>query len=498
MLVRSDSQAKNGVQTRPLWVLRPMLYACKSCRRFGWALALSQGDGSSLMTRSTVHTFLMMMASLMAGSQLTATAQEALSSTTSSGTTATSSASTAGSAESGAEFSTSTSATPGAVTGSASNTPTPERNPSGAGVFSPTPLQVYATLSGGYDDNVNTSSSNKQSSAFTSGNVILDYTFGDPRLQMVFNAGAGGTYYYSNLSNQNYDIDLKGALGITYKASPRLTLGGTVLVDYLTEPSFQYAGGLNSRTGNYLYSSDKIFLEYTWSRRFSTRTSYSFEAYNYDKASVGTFSNRITDIFGNEFRLELAPTTSLIAEYRYGIVSYQNSLLDSETHYALGGFDHTFNPRLSATFRGGAEFRSYDNDGDRTGPYFEGNVNYALGRRTSLSWINRYGIEEPDLPGTQSRTTFRTGVQTKFNMTSRTSATIEMYYVHDDYHSLTSGPITTAAFSEDTFDGGLTLRYGITGLLGVQVGYHYTDVGSDVALREYSRNRVSAGVNVTF
>jgi len=384
------------------------------------------------------------------------------------------------------------------VNSSGTNTPTAERNASGAGVFSPTPLKVYATLSGGYDSNVNTASSNKQSSAFTNGNVTLDYTFGDPRLQMALNAGAGGTYYYSNLSNQNYDIDLKGALGITYKASPRLTLGGTVLVDYLTEPSFQYAGGLNSRNGNYLYTTDRVFLEYAWSRRFSTRTSYAFEAYNYDKESVAVFSNRVTNLFGNEFRLQLVPTTNLVAEYRFEIVSYQDSSLDSTTHYALGGIDHTFNPRLTAGLRGGAEFRSYDNAGNRSSPYFEGNVNYALGRRTSVSWISRYGLEEPDLPGVQSRTTFRTGLQTKFNLTSRTSTAVDIYYVHDDYHSLTSGLITIPAFSEDTFDVGLTLRYGITSLIGVQASYHYTDVISDAAFREYSRNSVSAGVNVTF
>jgi Putative beta-barrel porin 2 len=453
------------------------------------------------MKQSTVHPFLVVVAAcVLVESPFIAWGQEAVSTTSSSQSTNTSSINPNGSAEPPPDFNTSTTNTPpGAVTGSTSSAPTAERNPSGAGVFSPTPLQIYATLSGGYDDNVNTApSNNQQSSAYTNGNVTLDYTFGDPRLQMTLNAGAGGTYYYSHISNQNYDIDLKGALAITYKASPRLSLGGSVLVDYLTEPSFQNAGGLNSRNGNYLYSSDKIFLEYAWSRRFSTRTSYTFEAYNYDKASVGTFSNRVTNLFGNEFRFQLVPTTSLIAEYRYGIVSYQNSLLDSTTQYALGGIDHTFNPRLSATFRGGAEFRSYDNDGDQNGPYFEGNVNYALGRRTSLSWSNRYGIEEPDLPGSQSRTTFRTGVQTKFNITSRTSAAVEGYYVHDDYNALTSGPIITPAFSEDTFDAGITLQYGITGLLGVQVGYHYTDVSSEAAFRGYSRNRVFAGVNVTF
>jgi len=192
------------------------------------------------------------------------------------------------------------------------------------------------------------------------------------------------------------------------------------------------------------------------------------------------------------------PTTILIAEYRFGIVSYENSFLDSTSHYALGGIDHTFNPRLVATFRGGAEFRSYENAGDRNAPYFEGNLTYALGRRTSVSWTNRYSIEEPDVAGTQSRTTFRTGLQTKFSMTSRTSANVELYYVHDDFHSLAAGPFTTPGFSEDTFDAGLTLRYGITGLLGVQASYHYTDVGSDAASREYSRNRLSAGVNLTF
>ena len=391
-----------------------------------------------------------------------------------------------------------TAAAPTAVTGSAANAPTVERNPSGAGVFTTTPVKVYATLSGGYDDNVTTASSNRQSSAYTNGNVVLDYTFGDPRLQLILNAGAGATYYFSHISTQDYDIDLKGALAMTYKASPRLTLGGSVLVAYLTEPTFQYAGGINSRNGNYLYTTDRAFLNYAWSRRFSTQTSYTFEALNYDNQSVGAFSNRVSNVFGNEFRFQMVPTTTLVAEYRYGIVSYDNSFLNSDTHYALAGIDHTFNPRLSASFRGGAEFRSYDNDGDRTGPYFEGTVNYALGHRTSVTWVSRYGIEEPDVPTSQSRTTFRTGLQTKFDVTSRIQSAFDVYYVHDDYHAFNSAPGNTGSFPEDTFDLGPTLRYAITNLIGVQLGYHYTNVSSNSSAREYSRNRVFGGINVTF
>lgn len=423
-------------------------------------------------------------------------AQEAVSSTGTSGTS--SSATAPSSSTTTTELSTGTIAPPAAVTSSSGAAPTLTGGPSGVGVFSQTPVQILASISGGYDDNVNTVHNSKQGSAFTSGNVILDYTFGDPRLQLKLNAGGGASYYLEHVSVQNYDIDLKGALGITYKASPRLTLGSTLLVEYLSEPDFNAPGGLNSRVGNYLYTTDNIFAAYNWSQRFSTKTSYTFEAYNYDNNTVGAFSNRVSNTFGNEFRLQLVPTTSLAAEYRYDIVTYDNGSLDSTTHFALGGIDHTFNPRLSASLRGGAEFRSYNSVGDLTTPYFEGTVTYALGKRVSMSWNSHYGLEEPGVIGSQSRTTFRTGLQTKFNLTSRISSTLDLYYVHDDYPAFTSGLVVTPGFTENTFDGNLSVRYAITPLFGVQAGYHYTDINSDLQVREYSRNRVFAGVSLSF
>jgi hypothetical protein len=326
--------------------------------------------------------------------------------------------------------------------------------------------------------------------------VILDYTFGDPRLKLILNAGGGGSYYFEQVGGQNYDIDLKGALDITYKASPRLTLGSTVLVEYLTEPDFSAPGGLNQRNGNYLYTTDKIFAAYDWSQRFSTKTSYTFEAYNYDNNAISAFSNRVSDTFGNEFHFQVVPTTSLGVEYRYEIVTYTDGSLNSTTHFALGGIDHIFNPRLSASLRGGAEFRSYNSDGDRTSPYFEGTVTYVLGKRVSVSWNNRYGLEEPDLTGFQSRQTFRTGFQTKFNLTSRISSTIDLYFVHDDYQA--SSAVVTPGFSENIFDGNLSVRYAITPLFSVQAGYHYTDSSSGIQFRDYSRNRAYAGVSLTF
>jgi hypothetical protein len=447
-------------------------------------------------------------------------AQEAVSTTTTSGTSSSTSASSS-STTSGGELSTGPAGPSAAVTNAPSAATSVQGGPSGVGVFSPTPVKIYLSISGGYDDNVNTLRGSKQGSAFTSGDVVLDYTFGDPRLQIILNAGAGGTYYYEHLNGgQDYDIDLRGALGIKYKASPRLTLGSTILVEYLTEPSFENPGGLNSRNGNYLYTTDKISGSYAWTQRFSTKTSYEFEAYNYDNSAIGLFSNRVSNTFGNEFRLQLVPTTLLVAEYRYDIVSYEHEgdivqpamfnpftgvftpavhlELDSTTHFVLAGIDHTFNPRFNGSLRGGVEFRSYDTGGDRSSPYFEGSVTYAAGRHVTVSWSNRYGIEEPETSSAQSRTTFRTGLHGKIDLTSRISSTVDVFYTHDDYHTLSSATMPSAPFREDSFDAGLALRYAITSLIGVQAGYHYTDINSDLVAREYSRNRVYAGVSLTF
>jgi hypothetical protein len=363
----------------------------------------------------------------------------------------------------------------------------------------------------GYDDNVNTAPSNGQGSGYTNGNVLLTYAFGNPRLRLSLDTSAGITYYYQHIANQDYDIDLRGHFVLQYKATPRLTLGSDVLIAYLTEPSFNYAAGLNTRAGNYLYTLDTFSAGYLWAPRFSTVTRYTLTALNYDDNSVGMLQDRVENKFGNEFRFLLTPVTGLVGEYRLELINYtqgQNPL-DSTTHFVLGGFDHTFNPRLNVTVRAGAEFRSYSDGGTRNSPYVEGSLNYAVGRRTTVSWSNHYGLEEPDVASSQNPTVFRTGLEGKFNLTPRISTTLGLYYVHSDYPESTTplffgdiiiGETITPAFTQDEFDGTIELRFAITSLIRAQLGYHYTDVTSNmVGLgQDYHRNRVFGGFNVTF
>jgi hypothetical protein len=413
-------------------------------------------------------------------------------------------------------------------TGSASSAPAPAPVDNGGssgggglfgtGLFAPSPFELSIAVREGYDDNVDNLPTNKQGSAFTSGNIDASYKFGTSRTQMSLTASVGGTYYYDRVTVQNYDIDLHGELKIQHKASDRLTLEADLYGAFLTEPNIGFGAGVNRRSGNYFYTSDRFSLGYQWLPRFSTLTSYTVAALYYDTATLGLFENRVQNIFGNEFRFALQPTTTLVGEYRFGLVNYEHdgdvivpALIffgfqlapairlqnNSHTHYVLGGIDHTFSPRFVGTIRAGAEFRDYEAGPSKAGPYVETSLNYAAGKRSTFSWTNRYGIAEPDIPGVASRKTYLTGVQLKQELIPRLSATAGIYFEHNKNDSIPTFP-PTPAFVENSFDISISGHYQLTHRFGADLGYQRVQVLSDLSFLEYDRNRFYGGLNIAF
>jgi hypothetical protein len=393
----------------------------------------------------------------------------------------------------------------------------------GTGLFSRLPFHLSASVRSGYDDNVNTSSVNQEGSPFSGANLSLTYDFGTPRTKLSLGAGAGVTYYWDKISTagtNNYDTNENLSFSLTHKVNPRLTLSTVDYLTYQSEPDFSISQGVNHRSGNFFFTEDKFSADYLWTPRFSTSTSYTFTALNYDDIATGIFEDRFENVFGNEFRFLIWPTTSLIAEYRFELVNYTHEgeviapavfingvkvapatrlERDSTTQYLLAGFDHIFNPRFSVTFRGGAQFRDFSQGSNESSPYFEGTLKYVLGKQTSVAWTNSYGLEASDAAQSQSRQTFRTGVTAKHDFTPRISGNLAAYYENDDYKGTTTSLGTVnPSFTQQSLDIAVSLRYAVTRSLGLEAGYNYTDVTSDMNFTDYSRNRYWGGVNFNF
>lgn len=382
----------------------------------------------------------------------------------------------------------------------------------GLGKFASFPFHVSVSVRGGYDDNVNLTKFNTQDSFFTNVGLGVSYQFGSPRTQINLTSNASFTYYFDRQdqfsgNSDDFDVNVSVGLGISHKITPRLTVTANMYLTYQSQPDFQTFNNSNinfsRQSQNFFFTVNKFSLGYAWTPRFSTVSSYTIGYTDYDNDVVSVFQDRFEHTIGNEFRFLVLPTTTAVAEYRFGIVDYTDSdNRNSTSHYLLAGVDHSFSPRLNISARAGVEFREYcdnglfgANGGDQTSPYGEFTLNYAIAQNTALSWTNRYSIEQSDVPQLISRQTYRTAVSLRHNFTSRIVVGLNIAYQHDDY----DGNVFTAGFEEDSFDLSLSARYAITRNWAIDAGYTHTEVISDANLfREYSRNRYYLGATFTF
>lgn len=386
--------------------------------------------------------------------------------------------------------------------------------PVGAGPFDPAPapvsdstgdfsrsrIQSVFNLRFGYDDNINATEFNRRESGFVNPDAQFTYQARSPRATLSIGAGAGVVYYFDHGSNgREYDVNANVSLAYTYKVSPRLLLSASSVNLFQSQPDFTLVGLNTTRSGDYFYSSNRLALTYQWSRRFATVTSYSPVFIRYTDDPYQTEQDRNEHFFAQEFRFLLAPTLSLVGEYRFGYIDYSNIRLDSRAHYLLVGLDGTLSPRLRFAVRVGAEFRDYDQlNSDVTSPYAEVSASYDYMRDSTITLSMRYGIEQTDVSGTRDRRSVRLGVVVRQRITPRISAFGSFYYTNGDYEG--RGPLAFVGtnFKENVYDVALGIRYGISRNWAVDGGYLHTTTDSDLLGRSYDRNRLYIGARFQF
>jgi uncharacterized protein (PEP-CTERM system associated) len=212
---------------------------------------------------------------------------------------------------------------------------------------------------------------------------------------------------------------------------------------------------------------------------------------------TAALTDREEHTLSEEFRFELLRDTILVADYRFLAVDYVTAPQDSMTHFILGGVEHAFSSRLQAQARAGVSFRSFDQGGSETDPTFEGSLNYLPGRHSSLSWTMRYGVEEGNTIGLSGQTTFRTGLQFQYAFTQRLSTSLGFYYTHSDQSDSILSPGLQSS-SSDAYDFSIGLRFQVSRHVDVDMAYQYTEQSGGNGIQNYSRNRVSAGLNIAF
>ncbi len=354
------------------------------------------------------------------------------------------------------------------------------------------PLRISTSFAEGYDDNFR-ATTKAEGSWFTSGRASLSYALAREAMGLSLIAGGGAVAY-----TRQTDSDGFLNLSLNYSVSRRLKFDLDLSGSYQVEPDFGSDAGPSSRAGGFFDTSDIFSATYEWSQYWSSVSSYSFRLIRYDNSQTAAVTDRQENTFGEQVRYQWSRAATLVGEYRFETIDYVTAPRDSETNFILAGVDAQLSRRLKGGLRGGMTFRHLDSLGNTNDPHFEGWLDYAAGRDSTLRFTTSYSVEETGLQNAATRNTFRTGLQLIYGFTSRVRSTLSVDYHHDENFQQDATGNLASSFSEDAVAVSFGLSYQINRRLGANLGFDHSDVISDQAAMGYSRNRGSVGLSFTF
>lgn len=330
----------------------------------------------------------------------------------------------------------------------------------------------------GYDSNVGVASSNEQESAYISGQIGVSYASGDRRTALNYSANYSPLWYFDAPPGvDDFQNNWRVGLDFRRRINPKLVITDSFYVAYEVEPDYQIGATVARRVDPYFYGYNSLAAAYSWNRRFSTVTAFTISGVDYD----GSGSDYITYMLSNEFRYAFSRTTTGVISYRFATTDSDAAGGDYDSHYFLAGADHQFSPRLSGSFRAGAELR----EGDST-PYFEGSLTYRVSRKSELRWYTTYGFSTDGTAGGDAN--LRTGLTASHRFNTRWSGNLGAHYINED----------NGSFDQDTIALSAGFNYNLYKNVTINGGYNFTTASSDNPLAEFDRSMFQLGVASKF
>lgn len=361
------------------------------------------------------------------------------------------------------------------------------------------PLTFSVFSNGGYDNlNYKTGGPGLSNieSWYVQGGVGATYTRPDRTTPLSFSLDTSVMHYLDGVPRFGDTFyNARGNLNFEHRFSERLKISNNTFATYGVDPNnaFGYGAATSIWNGQYFYGYNNFNVEYAWTPRFSTTTSYTIDGTFYDDKVISTAEDRYSHLFSQQFSYSLDRQTSLVAEYRYRMTTFANSAFKNfNSQFALAGVNHAWSERLSGSARGGAEF--YDSDrSNSVAPYAEAAINYSVARQTTMRWFAALGFSGAELAGFNNRYGVNTGLQLNHNISKRLSVNAGSSYA---YSTFDNGTGADAVEHSLLLSAGL--GYNVLENLRLDASYSFSTLQATDAQREFDRHRVSVGATASF
>ncbi len=359
-------------------------------------------------------------------------------------------------------------------------------------------IEYRAYVSVGYDDNLNSSSTNEQDGIFTQFGVGASYSDQEAATRISYNVNLGARLY--DKTAQGTDRKLFSESGfrakLSHSFSPTSVYTTSVDMSFTTEPNLAYSISSPYEQGEYFRWS----WNHAYSRAIDARWSWT--------ANLG-YSGILYSRSGYQDDDRQYLTGGLTFTYRYSSLtsynisaSYRHDMRDrgenSENIYLNLGVNHSLSPISSMYATVGVQCKLIASESNLY-------PNFRAGYRRSITEglsADVYVSLDNENVGTGysrdnmylSEMSLRSGVRLNYVLTHKVSFHADASLLNRDYSKHTGGE---ADDSDTTWVLAAGMRYKFTGSLTGTLDYRYTTYKRDSG-REYDRNRVSAGLIYTF
>jgi hypothetical protein len=374
---------------------------------------------------------------------------------------------------------------------------------------------VSASLRGFYDDNVyqlphKTSSPGLEFEPSFAVNVPLERTLISAKYIFRLN-------YYADRPNENIDQNHEFDFRLNHRFTERYTLNLEDSFVYSNEPEVVDRGQIvttfNRTDSTGVRNRVPIDFQARLTRLVGVAVGYENAFYDYQQDGTGSLSSlldRMEHYFHIDGEWYFTETTVGFVGYQFGIMDFTSEddtgfgVPGSDrswlSHYIYVGGSHKFSERLSGVAKVGVEYTDYTELGDNDlSPYIDLNATYVYLPGSSIKAGVKVKHAPTDLVGTDATDPTRNQLASAFfvNLTHRITPKITgQWYGQYQYSVFNGGDFDGE--TEGFLNTGILVTYQINNNLSANAAYSFDWLTSDIADRDFNRNRVWAGLTVTY
>ncbi len=358
-------------------------------------------------------------------------------------------------------------------------------------------VRYSAYINAGYDDNLNSSSTNKRDGVFSQFGVRAAYSDQEAATKISYDVNLGARLYDKvaegtdrQLFSESY---LSASLSHSFSAASVYTT--SLRVSCSTEPNFASSISAAYQQGEYL----SWVWRHAYSRAIDARWSWTVDAaYTgsaYTRASYQEDDRQyLTGGLTLSYRYSTLTTYSVSSTFRHDMRRVGEN---SDNVYLNLGVQHSLSPISSLYATVGVQCKFV---GDNTDLYPNLRFGYRRSIVEGLSANMYFSLDNENIDtGTSLRSMYlsnqaiRTGLRLEYALTRRVSVYGDTSVLFREYSKHTAG---FADRNDTTYVVAAGMLYKFTEHLNGRLDYRHTT--SDQVWGDYERNKITAGLEYTF